>query len=99
MSTTSEHQPPTRDATAVLFGRTRRRLLALLLGHADERFYLRQIVRLSGAAQGAVQRELHLLTGAGILRRTVEGRQVYFQVNRESPIYPELRALLSKTAG
>src|SRR5712691_3312456 len=99
MGTTSPDRLATRDATAVLFGRTRRRVLALLLGHANERFYLRQIVRLSGAAHGAVQRELHLLAEAGILRRTVEGRQVYFQANRESPIYPELRALLAKPAG
>ena len=99
MGTTPADRPPTHDATAVLFGLTRRRVLALLFGHADEWFYLRQIVRRSGAAQGAVQRELHLLTGAGILRRTVEGRQVYFQANRESPIYPELHALVSKTAG
>jgi predicted nucleotidyltransferase len=45
------------------------------------------------------QRELRVLAESGILRRTAEGRQVYFQANRESPIYPELQALLSKTAG
>jgi predicted nucleotidyltransferase len=56
-------------------------------------------MRQSGAALGAVQRELHVLAEAGILRRTVEGRQVYFQADRENSIYPELQALLSKTAG
>jgi predicted nucleotidyltransferase len=99
MSTTSADRRPTRDASAVLFGRTRRRVLALLLGHPDERFYVRQIVRQSGAAQGAVQRELQMLAQAGILRRTVEGRHVYFHANRESPIYPELHVLVLKTAG
>lgn len=39
------------------------------------------------------------MTGAGLLERTVEGRQVYFQANRRSPIFPELQALLTKTAG
>jgi predicted nucleotidyltransferase len=39
------------------------------------------------------------LTRTGLLRRTVQGRQVYFQANRESPIFPELHALLLKTAG
>lgn len=99
MSTTSADRQPVRDASAVLFGRTRRRVLAWLLGHPHEKFYLRQIVRQSGAAQGAVQRELQMLADAGILRRTVEGRHVYFQANRESPIFPELHALLLKTAG
>jgi predicted nucleotidyltransferase len=69
------------------------------LGPPDERFYLRQIVRQSGAAQGAVQRELQTLAGAEILQRTVEGRHVYFQANRASPIFPELHALVLKTAG
>ncbi|MGH7321608.1 MAG: nucleotidyltransferase domain-containing protein [Candidatus Rokuibacteriota bacterium] len=87
------------DAAAVLFGRTRRRVLGWLLGHADEAFYLRQLVRHAGVGQGAVQRELDRLTRAGLLRRTVQGRQVYFQANRASPIFPELHALFLKTAG
>lgn len=88
-----------RDPGSVLFGQTRRRLLAWLLGHPDEAFYLRQIVRQTGAAQGAVQRELEALTRGGVLRRTVQGRHVYFQANRDSPIFPELQALVLKTAG
>jgi len=87
------------DPGSILFGQTRRRVLAWLLGHPDEAFYLRQIVRQTGAAQGAVQRELEALTRTGILRRTVQGRQVYFQANRDSPIFPELQALVLKTAG
>ncbi|MGH7392937.1 MAG: nucleotidyltransferase domain-containing protein [Candidatus Rokuibacteriota bacterium] len=89
-----QHQP-----ASVLFGRTRRRVLGWLLGHPDEMFYLRQIVRHAGAGQGAVQRELGLLTRAGLLRRTVQGRQVYFQANRESPIFRELQAVFLKTVG
>jgi predicted nucleotidyltransferase len=99
VSTTSSVDPSTRDPSTILFGRTRRRVLAWLFGHPQERFYLRQIVRQSGAAHGAVQRELQMLVEAGILRRTVEGRHVYFQANRESPIFAELKALLLKTAG
>jgi predicted nucleotidyltransferase len=88
-----------RDPAAVLFGSTRRRVLAWLLGHADEAYYLRQIARQTGAAVGAVQRELELLTAAGLVRRTVHGRQVYFQANRDAPVFPELRGLFAKTAG
>lgn len=84
---------------SVLFGQTRLRVLGWLFGHPDEAFYLRQLVRQTGAAHGAVQRELAALTGAGVLRRTVQGRQVYFQANRESPIFTELQSLLMKTTG
>jgi predicted nucleotidyltransferase len=87
------------DPAVVLFGQTRRRLLAWLLLHPDETFYLRQLARQTGVAPGAIQRELAALTRAGILSRAVQGRQVYFGANRESPIYLELHGLVVKTMG
>jgi len=71
----------------------------LLFGHADEAFYLRQIVRTTGFGLGPIQRELKQLTQGGIIRRSVRGRQVYFQANLDSPIFPELKGLIIKTAG
>jgi len=73
--------------------------LFLLYGHADESFYLRQIVRMTGAGLGPVQRELKQLTDTGIIRRFVQGRQTYFQTNPDSPIFSELKSLITKTAG
>jgi len=84
---------------AIPFSRTRRAILALLFGHSDESYYLRQIVRASGYGLGPVQRELKILTEAGIIRRTVRGRQVFFQANSESPIFPEIKSLITKTVG
>jgi predicted nucleotidyltransferase len=83
----------------VLFGRTRRAVLAMLYGHPDESFYVRQIGRAAGVGQGALQRELAQLTRAGILTRTVQGKQVYYRANRDCPVYEELRGLLLKTVG
>lgn len=82
-----------------LFGKTRLGVLALLFTHSDETFHLRQIAREIGAGQGAVQRELRRLSGAGILRRSREGQRICYQANRECPIYPELHQLVIKTAG
>ncbi len=48
---------------------------------------------------GPVQRELKQLADVGIIRRTVQGRQVYFQANQDSPIFKELKSLVAKTAG
>jgi len=87
------------EPSAVLFGKTRRRVLGLLFGHPDRTLYLRQIVRQTGSAQGAVQQELETLTRAGLLRRTPQGRQVHFQARRDSPVFPELQSLLLKTVG
>jgi uncharacterized protein len=82
-----------------LFGRNRRAVLALLYGHPDEQFYLREVIRASGGGVGGVQRELDQLTKAGILRRTVRGNQVFFQANAECPVFEEIKGLVNKTAG
>jgi len=82
-----------------LFGLTRQAVLALFLCHPDESFYLRQAVRCTACALGAVQRELRHLTAAGILTRTQQGNQVHFRANRQCPIFNELQSLMTKTAG
>jgi hypothetical protein len=70
-------------------------VLSLLYGHPDDSFYLRQIVRATGAGLGPIQRELKQLTAVGILCRTVKGNQVYYQANPNSPVFPELKNLIS----
>ena len=80
----------------ILFGKVRRAVLSLLFAHTDEAFYLRQIVRASGHGLGPVQRELKLLTEAGIIRRSQQGRRVYFQANPESPIFHEIKSLMAR---
>jgi predicted nucleotidyltransferase len=82
-----------------LFGTTRQAVLRMLFGHPERRFYQRQLIRMLSAGTGAVQRELATLVEAGIVTRTVEGRQTYFQANADSPVFAELRALIRKTFG
>src|SRR5437016_1177175 len=84
---------------AALFGATRQAVLSLLFGHAGQRFYQRQIIRTLRLGSGTVQRELEQLVASGILTRTVEGRQTYFQVNRQCPVFSELHGLIRKTFG
>lgn len=96
--TNNSHQPLDPLATALL-GKTRQAVLGLLFAHADQSFYLRQIVRLVGAGHGAVQRELGRLVDVGILKRDASGHQVYFRVNQDCPVFDELRGFLLKTAG
>jgi predicted nucleotidyltransferase len=83
----------------LLFGKTRRAVLALLFGRPDESFYLRQIARFAQTGQGAVQRELAKLAEAGIIHRIARGRQVSYRVNRESPVFADLQRLVMKTVG
>ncbi len=96
MKNTSTINPPIAGS---LFGATRQAVLRLLLGNADKRFYVQQIIRELGLGSGAVQRELKQLTQSGILTRSVEGRQSYYQANPRCPVYEELRGLVRKTFG
>lgn len=82
-----------------LFGKARRGVLSLLYGHADEEYYMRQIARTTGLGIGPVQRELKQLTDSGIVRRRIQGRQVYYQANPETPVFKELKSLITKTTG
>jgi predicted nucleotidyltransferase len=79
-----------------LFGKTRRLILALLYSQPGRQFYLRRIVRETGAGLGPVQRELKLLTAAGIIRREVRDGLVYYQASQSCPIFVELRSLADK---
>lgn len=84
---------------AALFGKTQRALLSLFFARPQQPLYLRHIVRLTGIGQGAAQRELAKWVKAGLLLRSQQGRLVYYQANREVPVFAELRGLAVKTGG
>jgi len=89
-----------RDQTAFrLFGRTRAAVLGLLCQGSDKPLYVREIIRATGAGSGAVQRELELLGEMGLVVREQRGRQVFYRVDPEHPLYPDLKNLLLKTTG
>jgi uncharacterized protein len=84
---------------SVLFGKTRRAVLSLLYGHVEETFFLREIARITGTGLGPLQRELKHLTEAGLITKTTRGRQTYYGVNSNSPIFSEIKGLVTKTMG
>jgi uncharacterized protein len=88
----------TQGAAEALFGKVRLGVLSLLYSHPDESFHMRAVARHVSSGQGATQRELRGLTRAGILRRWRQGRQVYYQANRQSPIFGDLYHLLIRTS-
>jgi predicted nucleotidyltransferase len=83
-----------------LFGsRLRARALGWLLTHPDERFFGRQLAQFLEEDPTNLSRELGRLIDMGILACTAEGRQKYYQIDRNCPIYEELRLLAVKTFG
>jgi predicted nucleotidyltransferase len=83
----------------LLFGQTRGRVLRVLFGHPDQTFFVRQIARETDTSVGTVQRELEALSQVGLIERTKSGHQVYYQANRNHPVFAEIHSLVAKTVG
>lgn len=71
----------------------------MLFSRPSEEFYSRQVIRLVGVGQGAVQRELDRLFKAGIITRNRRANLVYYQANAACPVFSELTGLMVKTTG
>ena len=82
-----------------LFGRTRGAVLSVLYGHVGEAFYLRQLARRTYIALGPVQREVRQLVDAGLVTRKIVGMQTLYSANQESPVFAEIKSLVTKTVG
>jgi DNA-binding transcriptional ArsR family regulator len=82
-----------------LLPRTRQGILAAMLVQPEKAWYVSELGRRMGVPSSSLQRELRGLTEAGILKTHRQGRMVYYQADADSPLFPDLRGLLLKTAG
>jgi predicted transcriptional regulator with HTH domain len=74
-------------------------VLSLLLNSPDEQFYIREIAKLLRKNPSGVKRELDNLETMGILNSEKVANLKYFHVNKESPLYSELKNLITKSLG
>ena len=74
-------------------------MLGWLFSHPDERYFVRQLTVLLGEDSTNISRELARLEKMDILTSTREGKQKYYQANRQCAIFHELCGLAIKTAG
>jgi hypothetical protein len=80
-----------------LFRGTQQRVLALLFGQPDRSFYANELIALTRAGSGAVQRELARLAQTSLVTVRLSGNQKHFQANPASPIFEELTGIVRKT--
>jgi len=83
----------------VLLPKTRQGILAATLVQPEKAWYASELARRMGVPSSSLQRELRDLSEAGILNTHRQGNMVYYQANADSPVFPDLRGLLLKTAG
>jgi len=95
--------PPEVAQTAsladALFTLTQQRVLGYLFGQPERSFFSSELIKLTGAGSGAVQRELKHLTDSGLLSTSRVGNQKHYQANAAAPIYEELIGIVRKTFG
>lgn len=89
-----------RDTLKSLFSSAiRADVLALLLNNADERFYVREISTLLRKNPSGVKRELDNLEKMGILVSKKVANLKYFQADKKSPFFSELKSIIAKSLG
>jgi predicted nucleotidyltransferase len=88
-----------RRTLDALLPKTRQGILAATLVQPEKAWYVSELARRMGVPSSSLQRELQDLSEVGILKTHRQGRMVYYQANVDSPVFPDLRGLLFKTAG
>jgi len=75
------------------------RLLAELFVFAHEPLALSELARRTGTSVGGVHKEVERLERAGLVLSKTAGRSRLVEPDRSSPVYLELRGLLTKSMG
>ena len=78
---------------------TRVDLLAIFFMHPGEEFYLRQLTGMLQCSPRSISLELANLHEISLVHKRISGKQHYYGINQEHPIYSELSALFRKTVG
>ena len=79
--------------------KTREAILALYFSHPEKKYYLRQLEKILHFPVQNIRRELINLEKNSIFKREKSGNQVFYFLNRKSPIYSDIRNIISKTIG
>ena len=98
-TTDSSHSVLSSALVALFASGARVAVLRVFLIDPKRAYYQRQLSKATALPIRAIQRELDRLTGIGLLYRRPEGNRTYYQVDIEFPLYPELRAMILKSAG
>lgn len=77
----------------------RAEVLTLLLNSPDDKFYVREIAKLLRKNPSGVKRELDNLEGIGVVVSERVANLRYFKANRDSILFNELKALVTKSLG
>ena len=95
----SRQQGARAGIAGALFTATQQRVFGLLFGQPERSFFATELINLTGAGSGAVQRELQRLAASELITMERIGNQKHYRANREAPIFEELHRIAIKTLG
>lgn len=81
------------------FKNGRGEILKLFFSDPEKEYYLREIARILGKVPGYYQRNLSEFVKNGILHDRRQGNMRFFELNKNHPLYEELKSITSKTIG
>lgn len=79
--------------------RTRTTVLALFFSDPEKEYYLRQLEKLVGYSAANIRREMVRLETEGLFLSRNIGKLKLYKLNKEYPIYHELKGIIRKTVG
>jgi predicted transcriptional regulator len=83
----------------LISSKTRIKLLVRFFFNPMTRSYLRELAKELNVSTNAVREELNQLTKTNLLKSEKNGRNVYYRANRDHPLFPELKSMVSKVMG
>jgi uncharacterized protein len=83
----------------MLSSRGRAEIFRLLFSGTVSELHNREIERRSGLSESAVRQELNKLKRLGLLISRKDSNRVYYQANRDHPLYKDIQNLVLKTSG
>ena len=85
--------------SVLLNTKLRKKLLTYSFTHPDENYYVRELSSLIDEDPGNLSRELKKLEEEGLYISMTKGRVKFFSLNKNYPLFRELKRIIFKTEG
>ena len=85
--------------SVLLNTKLRKKLLTYSFTHSDENYYVRELSSLIDEDPGNLSRELKKLEEEGLYTSMTKGRVKFFSINKNYPLFRELKRIIFKTEG
>jgi len=85
--------------SVLLNTKLRKKLLTYSFTHPNENYYVRELSGLIDEDPGNLSRELRKLKEEGLYQSIARGRTKYFSLNKNYPLFRELKRIIFKTEG